>query len=59
MEGSLIFRAGRAAIRLLERELRERRVTDSYRTAYTATPLTEEEARVLDAAIARACDADA
>jgi len=49
--------AVRAAIGLLEDELREARVADSYRAAYTATPLTAEEARVLDAAATLVGDA--
>jgi Arc/MetJ-type ribon-helix-helix transcriptional regulator len=49
--------AVRVAIGLLEDELRETRVADSYRAAYTATPLTVEETRVLDAAAALAGDA--
>ncbi len=49
--------AVRAAIGLLEDELRETRVADSYCAAYTATPLTAEETRVLDAAAALAGDA--
>jgi Arc/MetJ-type ribon-helix-helix transcriptional regulator len=49
--------AVRAAIRLLEGELRETRVVESYRAAYAATALTAEETRVLDAAAALAGDA--
>jgi Arc/MetJ-type ribon-helix-helix transcriptional regulator len=49
--------AVRAAIRLLEAQLREARIADSYRGAYTATPLTSEETRLLDAATALAGDA--
>jgi Arc/MetJ-type ribon-helix-helix transcriptional regulator len=49
--------AVRAAIRLLEEELREARIADSYRDAYAAMPLTAEEARVLDAVAALAGDA--
>lgn len=49
--------AVRVAIGLLEDELRETRVADSYRAAYTATPLTTEETRMLDAAAALAGDA--
>lgn len=49
--------AVRMAIGLLEDQLREARVADSYRAAYAATPLTTEEARVLDAASALAGDA--
>jgi hypothetical protein len=52
----LIRQAVRAAIRRLEQALRERRVADSYRCAYTATPLTAEETRVLDAAAALASE---
>jgi Arc/MetJ-type ribon-helix-helix transcriptional regulator len=55
-EGSFRSRAEavRAALRLLEGELREARVADSYRAAYAATPLTADETRVLDAATALA-----
>ncbi len=58
-EGAFRSRADavRAGIRLLEGTLREARVADSYRVAYTAIPLTDEEARVLDAAAALAGDA--
>jgi Arc/MetJ-type ribon-helix-helix transcriptional regulator len=49
--------AVRVAIGLLEGELRETRVADSYRAAYAAMPLTAEETRVLDAAAAVAGDA--
>jgi Arc/MetJ-type ribon-helix-helix transcriptional regulator len=58
-EGAFRSRAEavRAGIRLLEGTLRETRVADSYRAAYTATPLTAEETRVLDAATALAGDA--
>jgi len=49
--------AVRVAIGLLEDELRETRVADSYRAAYTVTPLTLDETRVLDAAAALAGDA--
>jgi Arc/MetJ-type ribon-helix-helix transcriptional regulator len=49
--------AVRAGIRLLERTLRETRVADSYRAAYAAVPLTADETRVLDAAVAVAGDA--
>jgi Arc/MetJ-type ribon-helix-helix transcriptional regulator len=58
-EGSFRSRAEavRAALRLLEGELREARVADSYRAAYAATPLTAGETRVLDAAAALAGDA--
>jgi Arc/MetJ-type ribon-helix-helix transcriptional regulator len=46
--------AVRAAIGLLEDELREQRISDSYATAYSSTPLSAEETRVLDAAAALA-----
>jgi Arc/MetJ-type ribon-helix-helix transcriptional regulator len=49
--------AVRAAIGLLEDELREARIEGSYRSAYAATALTAEEARMLDAAAALAGDA--
>jgi Arc/MetJ-type ribon-helix-helix transcriptional regulator len=48
--------AVRAAIGLLEDELREARIAGSYRAAYTSTPLTAEEERMLDAAAALAGD---
>jgi Arc/MetJ-type ribon-helix-helix transcriptional regulator len=58
-DGSFSSRAEavRAAIGLLEAQLREARIADSYRTAYTATALTSEETRMLDAATALAGDA--
>jgi Arc/MetJ-type ribon-helix-helix transcriptional regulator len=58
-DGSFVSRAQavRAGIRLLERELRERRVAESYRAAYAAAPLTDEETRALDAAAVLAGDA--
>ncbi|HYM54663.1 MAG TPA: ribbon-helix-helix domain-containing protein [Solirubrobacteraceae bacterium] len=58
-EGAFRSRAEavRVAIGLLEGELREKRVADSYRAAYAATPLTAEETRVLDAAAALVGDA--
>jgi hypothetical protein len=46
-----------AASRRLKQERRERRIAASYRAAYTATPLTADEVRVLDAAAARAGEA--
>lgn len=46
--------AVRVAIGLLEDDLREQRIADSYGAAYAATPLTAEETRVLDAAAALA-----
>ncbi len=49
--------AVRAGIRLLNRELRERRITDSYRIAYQEMPLTSDELAALDAAAALAGDA--
>jgi Arc/MetJ-type ribon-helix-helix transcriptional regulator len=49
--------AVRAAIALLEAELREARIADSYRAAYASAPLTAEEVRVLDAAAALSGDA--
>jgi len=49
--------AVRAGIRLLEAQVREARVADSYRAAYTATPLTVDETHVLDAAAALTGDA--
>jgi Arc/MetJ-type ribon-helix-helix transcriptional regulator len=57
--GSFSSRADavRAGIRLLEDQLFEKRVTDSYRTAYTGTSLTDEEERMLEAAVALAGDA--
>ncbi len=58
-EGAFRSRAEavRAGIRLLEGELRESRVADSYRAAYVAMPLTADETQVLDAASALAGDA--
>jgi hypothetical protein len=44
-------------IKLLKRELQERRIAESYRTAYEATPLTADELVVLDAASALVGDA--
>lgn len=48
--------AVRAGIRLLGREAREERILAAYRRAYSATPLTEDEAQTLDAAAALAAD---
>jgi Arc/MetJ-type ribon-helix-helix transcriptional regulator len=58
-EGTFPSRAEavRAGIRLLEGELRELRVAASYRAAYATAPLSAEEARVLDEAVALAGDA--
>jgi Arc/MetJ-type ribon-helix-helix transcriptional regulator len=52
-EGSFHTRAEavRAGIRLLGRESRESRIAASYRDAY-ASPLTEDETQILDAAAA-------
>jgi Arc/MetJ-type ribon-helix-helix transcriptional regulator len=60
-EGAFRSRADavRAGIRLLERELREARIASSYRAAYAEMPLSAEETRVLDAALALAGDAPA
>lgn len=44
--------AVREGLRLLERELRERRIAASYRAAYAAAPPGDEDTRVLDAAAA-------
>lgn len=49
--------AVRAAIGMLEKELRERRIAASYSAAYERMPLTGEEERALDAAAASASDA--
>jgi len=49
--------AVRAGIRLLDSELRERRISDSYRIAYQEKPLTSDELAALDAAAALAGDA--
>jgi len=49
--------AVRAGLKLLEKELFEARVVDSYRAAYAAKPLTASEERALDAATALAADA--
>jgi Arc/MetJ-type ribon-helix-helix transcriptional regulator len=53
-EGSFRSRADavRAGIRLLEHRLREARIAASYRVAYERAPLTQDEARMLDAAAA-------
>lgn len=58
-EGAFRSRAEavRAAIKLLEGELREARVADSYRSAYAKTVLTVDESHVLDAAAALVGDA--
>lgn len=58
-EGTFHSRADavRAGIRLLEHELRERRVAASYRAAYAAAELTDDETSVLDAAAALAGEA--
>ena len=58
-EGAFRSRAEavRAAIKLLEGELREARVADSYRAAYAEMALTADEAHVLDAASVLAGDA--
>jgi Arc/MetJ-type ribon-helix-helix transcriptional regulator len=49
--------AVRAGVRLLARDLREARIEASYRSAYGATPLAEDEQVALDAAAAFAGDA--
>lgn len=49
--------AVRAGIRLLEHELRERRVAASYRSAYATAPLSDDETGMLDAAAALAGEA--
>ncbi|HEY4811454.1 MAG TPA: ribbon-helix-helix domain-containing protein [Solirubrobacteraceae bacterium] len=49
--------AVRAAIGLLEVELREARIAGSYRAGYMHTPVTAEEAQMLDAAAVLAGDA--
>lgn len=51
-EGAFDSRAEavRAGIRLLEHDLREARIAASYRAGY-ATPLTEDERAMLDAAL--------
>lgn len=46
-----------ADLRSLGGDLREARITASYRTAYM-TPVTEDEQMVLDAALAVAADAE-
>ncbi len=58
-EGAFRSRAEavRAGIRMLEHELRERRVAASYRSAYATAPLSEDEAGLLDAAAALAGEA--
>jgi Arc/MetJ-type ribon-helix-helix transcriptional regulator len=47
--------AVRAGIRLLAREAREERIVTAYRRAY-ASPLDEDDERMLDAAAALAAD---
>ena len=47
----------RAGVRLLEQQMREARITASYRAAYARAPLSDDEARTLDAAAALAGDA--
>jgi Arc/MetJ-type ribon-helix-helix transcriptional regulator len=49
--------AVRAGIRLLEDQIFEQRVADSYRAAYAETPLTDEEERMLAAAATLVGDA--
>jgi Arc/MetJ-type ribon-helix-helix transcriptional regulator len=58
-EGAFRTRAEavRAGIQLLDRESRESRVAASYRRAYAATPLIEDEDQMLDAAAVLAADA--
>ena len=40
----------RAGIRMLDLDAREKRIADSYARAYTQTPLTGDEAQMLDMA---------
>jgi Arc/MetJ-type ribon-helix-helix transcriptional regulator len=40
----------REGVRLLRKEVREERIAASYRKAYSEKPLSDEEARMLDAA---------
>jgi Arc/MetJ-type ribon-helix-helix transcriptional regulator len=58
-EGTFRTRADavREGIRLLELQLREARIASSYRAAYADAPVTDDEARALDAAAALAGDA--
>jgi Arc/MetJ-type ribon-helix-helix transcriptional regulator len=49
--------AVRVALGLLEAQLREARIAESYRVAHTATTLTSAEAQMLDAAAALVGDA--
>jgi hypothetical protein len=46
-----------AAIGLLDECLRESRIADSYRAAYSTSPLTVDEEQALDAAAAAAGEA--
>ncbi len=58
-EGAFASRAEavRAGLRLLERDLREARIAASYRAAY-ATPLTDDESAMLNAALALGATAE-
>jgi Arc/MetJ-type ribon-helix-helix transcriptional regulator len=58
-EGTFRSRAEavRAGLQLLEDELREQRIAASYRAAYTASALTDDETRALDVAVALAGEA--
>jgi Arc/MetJ-type ribon-helix-helix transcriptional regulator len=55
-EGAFRSRAEavRAGIELLQRQLLETRIADSYRAAYTSNALTADETRALDAAASMA-----
>jgi Arc/MetJ-type ribon-helix-helix transcriptional regulator len=48
--------AVRAGIRMLSREAREERIAASYANAYAKAPLSEDEAQMLDAAMALAAE---
>jgi len=48
--------AVRAGIRMLSRDAREKRIAAAYATAYAQTPLTEDEAQLLDSAAALAAE---
>jgi Arc/MetJ-type ribon-helix-helix transcriptional regulator len=48
--------AVRAALALLEEQVREERIAGSYRAAYAYAPLTADEQSALDAALALSAD---
>jgi Arc/MetJ-type ribon-helix-helix transcriptional regulator len=59
LDGSFRTRAEavRAAIAMLEQATREARIEASYRAAYAAAPLSDDESRALDGASALAGEA--